>query len=223
MNVSENPTPTPDAVPNADLGRDRSTAPQRTRADSRARLLASGRGLFSERGLHRVTSHDIAAHAGVAAGTFYNHFPDKAALFREIANEGLAELGRRLEIAQVVGLDLRERVPLLARALVDFAAEHRDLIGILFSGDSDAAAVEADVLADLAQRLSEGRRQAVAKGAMPRELDPDILAQAVVGMWARVLAWWAQDPTRASADTLIETLTRIQLSGTHPQRDSENA
>jgi hypothetical protein len=35
-------------------------------------------------------------------------------------------------------------------------------------------------------------------------------------MLARVVAWWAQDPRRASRETVIDTLTRIQLSGTHP-------
>ncbi len=223
MSVSESPAAASISSPDAKFGREQRTAPQRNRAASRARLLASGRALFAERGLHGVTSHDIAARAGVSAGTFYNHFQDKAALCREIAREGLAELERRLEQAEPGDLDLRQRVPLVARALVGFAVDHRDLIQILFSGDAEAVAVEADVLADLARRLSEGRRQAVAEGAMPRELDPDVLAQAVVGMWARVLAWWAQDPDRASTDSLIETLTRIQLSGTHPRRDSEDA
>ncbi len=210
-------------APGTAFERERRTAPQRTRADSRARLLASGQALFAERGLHGVTSHDIAARASVAAGTFYNHFSDKAALFREITHQAVAELDRRLEQAEPADLDLRQRVPLVARALVEFAADHRDLIRILFSGDADAAAVEADVLADLARRLSEGRRQAVAEGSMPRELDPDVLAQALVGMWARVLAWWAQDPGQIAADSLIETLTRIQLSGTHPQAGAEDA
>jgi hypothetical protein len=35
-------------------------------------------------------------------------------------------------------------------------------------------------------------------------------------MWARVVAWWAEDPSRAARETVVETLTRIQLGGTHP-------
>ena len=62
-------------------------APGRSRAATRNRILASGTALFARRGLHEVTSHDIASEAGVAAGTFYLHFPDKQTLFREIAAE----------------------------------------------------------------------------------------------------------------------------------------
>src|SRR5258706_10450551 len=52
-------------------------AAERARASTRARLRASGRKLLAERGLHAVTSHDIAGAAGVAAGTVYPHFPAK--------------------------------------------------------------------------------------------------------------------------------------------------
>jgi AcrR family transcriptional regulator len=41
------------------------------------RGLNCARELFAERGLSRVTSHDIARRAGVAAGTIYLHFDDK--------------------------------------------------------------------------------------------------------------------------------------------------
>jgi AcrR family transcriptional regulator len=172
--------------------------------------------LFAEHGLHRITTHDIAAHAGVAAGTFYNHFADKGALFREIAEEAVAELTRRLEAAGQPGERMRDGVRPHAEALVGFAADHRDLIRILFSRDGDAAAVEADVLEELAKGIAQNRRLLIDSGEMPAELDPDVLSQALVGMWARVVAWWAENPARAPRETVVETLTRIQLGGTHP-------
>lgn len=194
----------------------RRTAGERARAATRARLRASGRTLFAEHGLHRITTHDIAAHAGVAAGTFYNHFADKGALFREIAEEAVAELTRRLEAAGQPGERMRDGVRPHAEALVGFAADHRDLIRILFSRDGDAAAVEADVLEELAKGIAQNRRLLIDSGEMPAELDPDVLSQALVGMWARVVAWWAENPARAPRETVVETLTRIQLGGTHP-------
>lgn len=201
----------------------RETAGDRARAQTRSRLLTSGKALFAEHGLHRTTSHDIAAHAGVAAGTFYNHFADKGALFREITAEGLRELDARLQLGAQPGRRLRDGVRSHAEALVSFAEDHRDLIRILFSRESDAHAVQDGVLADLAARIAEGRRQAIARGEMPAAVDPDVLAQAVVGMWARVVAWWAENPERTPRETVIETLTRIQLEGTHPSvgRDPE--
>jgi AcrR family transcriptional regulator len=204
-NLAESPEQTP-----------RRTAGERARAATRERLLASGRALFADRGLHNITTHDIAAHAGVAAGTFYNHFSDKGALFREITDEAVAELTRRLDSAGDPGAGVRESVRPNAEALVSFAEDHSQLIRILFSRESDATAVQADVLDELAARIAAGRGEAIARGEMPAAIDPDVLAQAIVGMWARVVAWWAEDMSRAPREKVIETLTHIQLGGTHP-------
>jgi hypothetical protein len=87
---------------------------------------------------------------------------------------------------------------------------------ILFSRDGDAAGVEADVLSELAAGVAETRRGRIASGETSAALDPDVLSQALVGMLARVVAWWVEDPRRASRDTVARTLTRIQLGGTHP-------
>jgi hypothetical protein len=51
---------------------------------------------------------------------------------------------------------------------------------------------------------------------MPHEIEPSVLSQALVGMLSRVLLWWIEDPDPVARETVIETLTRIQLSGTHP-------
>ena len=88
---------------------------------------------------------------------------------------------------------------------------------ILFSHEGDASAVEADVLAMLASSIAENRRERRAKGTLAQQLDPAVLSQAIVGMLARVVAWWVEDPSRASRERVIETLTRIQLSGTDPR------
>jgi len=195
----------------------RQTAAERSRAATRARLLASGKALFADKGLHGVTSHDIAAHAGVAAGTFYNHFRDKADLFREITAHAVEALNLRLEMARSgAARGVRESVRAHADALLAFAEDERDVIRILFSRDRDAVVVEADVLDQLAAEIAEGRRAAIANGEMPVGIDPTVLSQALVGMWARVVAWWAEDPARAPRETVLESLVRIQLGGTHP-------
>jgi AcrR family transcriptional regulator len=194
----------------------RLSAPQRSRGETRKRLLESGRALFAEHGLHGVTSHAIAARAGVAAGTFYLHFRDKAELFRVIAQETIQLLRERLDASTRAARGTRDAVPAFSDALVGFAEENRDLVRILFSRDADAAAVEADVLDELAASIAENRRARMAAGELPAELDPGVLSQALVGLLARVVAWWVADPRRASREAVVRTLTHIQLHGTHP-------
>jgi hypothetical protein len=77
--------------------------------------------------------------------------------------------------------------------------------------------VEHDVLDDLAASITEARRKRSAEEHTASPLDPAVLSQAVVGMWARVLAWWTEDPDRATPEAVVETLSRIQLSGTDPR------
>jgi AcrR family transcriptional regulator len=181
--------------------------------ETRARLLDAGRALFAERGPHAVTSHAIASLAGYASGTFYLHFKDKQMLFRELAEEAAGELEARLLKVAAGKSDPIEIVQAQAEALVGFAEEQRDLIRIVFHPGGDAANVGSKILERLASGVSARRREAVADGRARDCFDPDILAQAIVGMWAHVLAWWAEDPTRASRDSIIRTLTHFQLHG----------
>ena len=192
---------------------DSSRAPARSRAATRERILASGTSLFAHRGLHEVTTHEIAEDAGVAAGTFYLHFSDKQALFREIVFQAVGELRGALERARAAAPDVEAVVRAQAGELLDFAAGHGDLVRILFGRDSEARGLGADVL----DHLAEGARQRLeaerAGGATPQLVDPAVAAQAIVGMWSRVLAWWVEDPSRASREQVIETITTFELSG----------
>ena len=189
----------------------RSQAAARSRAATRARLLDGAKQLFASQGLHGVTTHDIAARAGVAAGTFYLHFKDKREIFREIAASTLSGLKQRIDASAGAETEPERAVRAMATALTDFAFENRELMRILFSSDGDAAAVESDVLDDFAAWVEERRSREV-----PEDVDAAVLSQALVGMWARVLKWWVEDPERVPREALISTLCRVQLGGTHP-------
>lgn len=197
----------------------RVSAAARSRQATRERLLESGRLLFAKHGLHGVTTHDIAHGAEVAAGTFYLHFENKREVFRELVDSAVSELVELLDRACAPHLECADMDGLVraqSEALVDFAEEQREVIRMLFSADTDAAAVGSDVLNQLAATIAEERRELIAAGAAPGDVDPAVLGQALVGMWAQVLSWWSEDPSRVPREALIESLTRIQLSGTRP-------
>lgn len=197
------------------LASQRTSAASRSRASTRARLLQSGRNLFAKQGLHGTTTHDIAAAAEVASGTFYLHFKNKRELFREIVQTSVDELIEQIQASTTELIDVKDLVYAEAGAMVNFAEENGEVMRMLFSADSDAAAVESDVLNQLASTIAEHRRERVAAGEENAGLDPGVLGQALVGMWAQVLFWWSEDPSRVNREVLIETLARIQLEGTH--------
>ena len=51
---------------------------------TRAKVLAAARRLFSEQGYEGATIRDIAAAAGMSTGAVFANFTDKSDLFREI-------------------------------------------------------------------------------------------------------------------------------------------
>jgi len=67
---------------------------------TRAKLVAAGRELFSERGYADVGTEEIVRRAQVTRGALYHHFVDKKDLFRAVHEELEGEL------AQTIGAQL---------------------------------------------------------------------------------------------------------------------
>jgi len=65
---------------------------QRRAQETRAKLIEAGIALFSEQGYHQTSSKKIARRAGVAVGSFYNHFTDKKELLLTIHKEHVARI-----------------------------------------------------------------------------------------------------------------------------------
>lgn len=144
--------------------RRRNAEPQRIdrrRVRTRAALLGAGRSLFANRSPEAVSIDDIVAAADVAKGSFYNHFADKEAFARELAEQ--ARLAVEALVSRVTdgAEDPAERV---ARALCGFAREAvDDPVGMrvqlrMFQGALiPDAPMNAGVRADVARGLEAGR------------------------------------------------------------------
>jgi AcrR family transcriptional regulator len=75
--------------------RGRGPSPAKTAATRRA-LVQAGLSSFLEKGFADTRMSDVAARAGLAKGTAYLHFPDKAGLFAEVLRDFVREAaGRR--------------------------------------------------------------------------------------------------------------------------------
>jgi AcrR family transcriptional regulator len=181
------------------------SARERGRLETRARLLESGRALFAANGLHRVTSHEIARGAGVAAGTFYLHFRDKESLFREIIYAAIERLRSRLDQAQLEASDSVDAVRAHAEALVSFAEENADLVRIVFGRNHEDPELESEILDELAGTGAALIRARMDAGVANPALDPQLAAQALTGMFTRVIFWWLEDTSRASREDIMNT------------------
>ncbi len=93
-------------------------APERARSrdDQRARIVEAARRLFASSGFDEVTMADVAADAGVARATVFNHFGSKHALVEAITEDVIAYYDGMLRNALA---DTTTPTPTLVRALFD--------------------------------------------------------------------------------------------------------
>ncbi len=189
-------------------------ARDRSRIETRRRLLETGLRLFASRGVANTRASDVAGEAGVAVGTLYLHFKDKQGLLRAILREGVEELMAALqEMALAPAPDPAQTVRAQTEMMVHFAESHPGLCRVLFDPESVRTNIHAEITELLASIQERRLREGLPDGLTLAGIDPVVAAHGVVGMLLQVLDWWTRNPDAASADTVIETLTRIRLSG----------
>src|SRR3954466_1530914 len=106
---------------------------QRIRETTTQAILAAAEEVFADKGLHAAHMGEIAALAGVAVGTLYNHFADREALLTGPMTARRAELLARVDAAldETAGRPFRESLRALLVAKLSHFQEHRKFFHIL--------------------------------------------------------------------------------------------
>ena len=118
---------------------------EQRRARMRARLLEGGARVVADRGAGRATVDDFIREAGVARGTFYNHFATREdlleALWVKIGHDPFAELQR-----SCAGLtDPAERLGAVTRLVLHEVATNATLCWLIVAMSADEATVNDDL------------------------------------------------------------------------------
>ena len=106
----------------AEVNRDLENLPRRQREDlqHRVQILAVALRLFSEKGYHNVSVHEIAREAEFGIGTLYKFFTNKEDLYKAL----ITEMAEKWHYALMKALE-QHRNPL--RAIDKYIAVHREL------------------------------------------------------------------------------------------------
>ena len=186
----------------------------RLREETARLILQAAEAVFAEDGLHAARMERIAARAGVAVGTLYNHFRDRDALLRSLARSRREALLERVDaaLAGVARGDLRARLHAFLATLAAHAREHGRFISVLVQAGEGPARPRPPrtLVADLVARADRLVADGVAAGA----LRPDrakVFGLALVGM-ARAV--FLRSLEEGGAEDLADAVLELFLEGT---------
>jgi AcrR family transcriptional regulator len=218
-------TEDPDKDPTEDRTKDpkidgRVSRAQRLRESRRTAVLAVARRLFSQKGYHATSIHDIIEAAEIARGTFYLYFESKRAIFDELLDGLVATLQaqvKRIEVGPGAPPPVAQMDGIVDRVLQTLL-DNREMARILLR-----EAVGIDV--DFDRKLSEfyGRIEAMIMGALStgrqlgviRPCDAKVVARCVLGSIKEVVQWAfvEQDPPPVEMTPVGREMIAFMLKG----------
>lgn len=154
-----------------------------TKAHNRRAILDAAQEIFTEMGYGAASIRDVVRRSGLAAGTFYNYFPDKESVFRAVLDEHTTELRGRLRDARASARDAETIVREGFHTYFSFIVEDRPLFEMLRRNAGTVrelfgtSALESGIL-----ELLEDLRALAVRGDLPASLDLDALAAAMGGV-----------------------------------------
>lgn len=163
----------------------KATRRERQKRETRRLVLETAFELFEEKGYDKTTMRELAARAGVALGTIFVHFPDKAALLVAAFEEDLGKAVDRGLATLPEGKGLKAQLLHLAEGFFAFYAKRPALSQVLvrqslFLEGPSGSALNALAL-DFIDQVGELFRQAQDRGEIRSDVDP---SQAALAFWA---------------------------------------
>jgi len=200
---------------------------ERRRLEIRDRILEAALLLFETQGFEATTVSEIARRADIAYGTFFNHFPSKLHLLREISDLALQDLFENLEeVRKQPGSFAEHLVSLFessAGRAEDKGPQMRELTGAMMALAFPETAGQDDRRIRLAFRriLEDG----LASGEIREGIDLDTLTEVVVGTWySMFLSWVHFDdyPLRRRASSVARFLADTLVGSQAPREQRES-
>lgn len=180
---------------------------QRRRLETRAQLLDAARGLFIERGVEQVSIDAITSTAGVAKGSFYNHFESRQALFDEILEATLQDVFQRaFTRLPVTGDPLEDGLARTWYIHYTLLSDPRACTLLLQSGGSATAggAIDRVLREGAGDRLSGG-----ASFGSLSHIDRDLLYAAYFGAVTQAMGYLLEQGESLDVASAADQLTEI--------------
>jgi AcrR family transcriptional regulator len=179
---------------------------ERTKAANRAAILRAAAEVFAELGYGAAGVRDIVRRADLAAGTFYNYFPDKEAVFRALITAHSDEVRVRVRAARRGAATLREFVHGGFHAYFEFVGEDQEMLALMRRNAGTIRALyDEPAIGAGTQELRADLDAAVATGLLAPH-DSEYMAAAMVGAGIELaLRMVERDPPDVDGATAMAT------------------
>jgi AcrR family transcriptional regulator len=196
----------------------------RLREETNKAILQAAEQVFGSQGLAGARMEDIAARAGVAVGTLYNHFHDRDALLSDLIASRRRDVAQRLddELRRSEREDFARQLEGFVGAVLSHFEEHRPFLSILLEGEhartSPLVARGARPNAALLE-VYKRVRQLIERGLAAHALqgDPDLLPSFLMGLLRSVLARELYTPTHVPFAERAPQIVAFFLRGAEPR------
>jgi AcrR family transcriptional regulator len=160
---------------------------ERRKLELRARILETAGELFADQGFHETRVAEICDRADIAHKTFFNHFPTKLHLLRQIAHAGIEQLLIEIEAIRKSDVSTPERLRQLfdtvGAEVNEAGPKNRELVTELvhaISGDPEERSDQGQRLHAAFASIVEG---GIAQGDVTRRHDVQTLTELILGAY----------------------------------------
>lgn len=194
---------------------------EREKLRQRKEMLTAALDLFSERGYHNVSMHEIAAKAEFAIGTLYKFFKNKEDLYKALMLEQAERFHEGLMKAVKEPVDEIEKLRNYTRAKGELFRTNVSMIRLYFAETRGASFnVMAGLDYDLRERyyqfletLASVFEMGMKRKRFKKIADPYYLAVALDSLTNAFLFLWLEAPERHPYPEDPDTILNILLKG----------
>lgn len=182
---------------------------------TREGILEAAARIFSEKGYHATSMHDIAEAVNLQKASLYYHFSSKQEILVDILDHALDLINSKLEMVLAQPLSVDEK---LRQAMISYfqtIAEHQNLSAVLLL---ELKSLDPDLKINQVARkerfesmwkdlIIEGKQQGIFY-----DVDPSLTGRAILGLMNWAITWYRKDGPR-SAREIADLFADLLLKG----------
>ena len=203
------------------MEREKLTRREREIFSRRSQILADALELFTEKGYHNVSMHEIAGKAEFSVGTLYKYFRNKEDLYSALVIEKAEEVSRVLDEVLSQKDDIENIIKDYIDVKIRVFKDNLPLIRLLFTETQKEISLNnktgfARVLRELHQKEMSKVASLLEKGIRSkkfRKLNPYHLSVALGGLINGFMFSWLEDPDNYPYEANTSFIAELFLKG----------